>query len=563
MPALALLSARLVLVLLSDASPAGTAQHCATIWVDASAGSDADDGCAQATAVRSIGAAQAIARQHAPTTVRLKGRFELRDHGLLLTELDCGTTWSGLWDDEGEGGTAAVLTGGALLPPDAWEPIADAALLGLQLSAPLPPSAELLRLNLSRAVPGVAAAQVGHLTRHGFMLPPQSPPMQLVGTVGGKRPVRARWPKPGAPALSMSLVRNPNRTHPVFDINSTRPSKWDRSWSSLGGVWLDGILSQNWIWTFNRANRLGNGSYSLASPEVADPTTQITYCCHNRFVFSNVVEELSEIGEYYVNETESTVLLVSPANEPRPELSVSILNSPLIQFSAGASNITIRHLNLTVGRATAIDAHLAEHVKIENVDVCFFGLHGAELGANSSIISANFHDLGGHGVSMYGDGRPATLVPGNSRVVNSRFRDWAQWQRVYMPAIVLGGVANSVEHCQIVGGPHSSITLYGNDNTIAYNEISKPSQVGPYRHFPLPHSFLHNKLMSLCDTGVQRHGCDLHESRPYPAESWQRDSHQLFPRRWRRTATHTSGLRRRWVNGPDRSFQCVLPRQLW
>jgi hypothetical protein len=41
---------------------------------------------------------------------------------------------------------------------------------------------------------------------------------------------------------------------------------------------------------------LQNGSFSLAFPEVAPPTTNITYCCHNRFFFDNVFEELADVG---------------------------------------------------------------------------------------------------------------------------------------------------------------------------------------------------------------------------------------------------------------------------
>ena len=122
------------------------------------------------------------------------------------------------------------------------------------------------------------------------------------------------------------------------------------------------------------------------------------------------------------------------------------LSIPLMEFSDGASNISIRHINLTAGRATAIDARLADNVKIESIEVGHFGLHGVQLGPNSTLFGTNFHDLGGYGANMFGDGEPATLTPGNSHIINSRFQDWAQWQRVYTPAVVLGGVANSVRH---------------------------------------------------------------------------------------------------------------------
>ena len=142
---------------------------------------------------------------------------------------------------------------------------------------------------------------------------------------------RVRWPKVGAPALSMSVVRNPNKSAPVFDINSTRPQSWRKhSWTSAsqgggGGVWIDGILSQNWVWTFNRATgqpRERLGSYSLAAAEAISPTTSITYCCHNRFFFSNVYDELSEIGEYYGDEAALQVYLVAPKVlrwQPQPQ----------------------------------------------------------------------------------------------------------------------------------------------------------------------------------------------------------------------------------------------------
>jgi hypothetical protein len=46
----------------------------------------------------------------------------------------------------------------------------------------------------------------------------------------------------------MSHVHNKNKSAPIFDLNSTRPTKWAASKSSNDGVWLDGIVSDNWVW---------------------------------------------------------------------------------------------------------------------------------------------------------------------------------------------------------------------------------------------------------------------------------------------------------------------------
>ena len=153
-------------------------------------------------------------------------------------------------------------------------------------------------------------------------------------------------------------------------------------------------------------------------------------------------------------------------------VSASLLNAPLFVFADGATNISLRHLNLTTGRATAIDAHAAQgQITIDDVEIAYFGLGGIELGSNSTVSNGHLHDLGGQAVDMYGSGDPETLTPGNSAVVNCHIHDWAQWSRVYTPAIAIGGVGNRVQHCKIDGGPHMSIVLYGNDHEVRFNPI--------------------------------------------------------------------------------------------
>ena len=80
-----------------------------------------------------------------------------------------------------------------------------------------------------------------------------------------------------------------------------------------GSVWLDGLLGQNWVWTFNQIAWQQNGSLSLAYPEESDLVLfSPTYCCHNRFFFDNVFEEIALPGEYYVNTTERLVYMIPP-----------------------------------------------------------------------------------------------------------------------------------------------------------------------------------------------------------------------------------------------------------
>eukprot|EP00040_Diaphanoeca_grandis_P026996 m.152394 g.152394 ORF g.152394 m.152394 type:complete len:739 (-) comp30805_c1_seq2:189-2405(-) len=462
-----------------------------TIWVDADNGRDTNNGCTNHTPVKSIDAAQKLARQNSErmsvvgargVTVRLKGMFMLTE-SMNMTEQDAGCVWSGSW---GDGSAAATFTGGVSVPPAAWKPVAVKETLML-LSEPLPPGRTLLELDLAAVIPGITPDRIGRLTRHGFTINSNNPtPMQLIGGVDGVKFVRARWPKRNQPEVAMTTVRNPNESAPMFDINTTRPLQWQRSWSSRDGVWLDGILSQNWIWTYNQVINLQNGSFSLAFPEVAPPTTNITYCCHNRFFFDNVFEELADVGEYYINTTAMTIYLVVPSkptshkilnNQDRtpvlPNVVVSLLEVPMVVFASGSINITLQHIFFTSGRSSAINSGSGLQIVIDHVEIGNFGLGGVQLGAQSNITNAHIHDIGTTGCNLFGSGHQATLKSGNSAVINSHIHDFGQWQKVYAPAVYLGGVANQVLHCKIENGPHAGILIDGNDNVVAFTEMTQ------------------------------------------------------------------------------------------
>lgn len=256
-----------------------------------------------------------------------------------------------------------------------------------------------------------------------------------------------------------------------------------------GGVWLDGLLGQNWVWTYNRAEALSNGSLTLAYPEVDDlKLFSPTYCCHNRFFFDNVFEEISDPGEYYVNITEMVLYLIPPAGmETRsgftpppaptasaavqPALMASTLTEPIFSFDANVTNMTFDNIALTVSRGTGFAAIESTRIIIENVEISNMGLDGVVLGADSAVLNSHLHHLGGMGVQITG-GSTAMLTPGNSIVRNCEVHHFAEVNQVYTPGIALYGVGNIVEHCDIHDGPHCGMLLFGNDHLISNNVFS-------------------------------------------------------------------------------------------
>lgn len=220
-------------------------------------------------------------------------------------------------------------------------------------------------------------------------------------------------------------------------------------------------------------------------------TSSKRYCCHNRFFFDNVFEEISDPGEYYVNVTAQIVYLIPPVDsattapttataaaatstakvEALPPMMASTMATPAFAFDATATGISIDNIRVTVSRGSGFSALESQNISIANVEVSNVGLFGATLGANSSIVDSHIHHVGTTGVETSA-GSTRTLVPGNTLIRNCHIHHFAYWMQVYTPGVYLGGVSNKVEHCNIHDGPHCGMLLYGNDNVVVNNEFS-------------------------------------------------------------------------------------------
>jgi hypothetical protein len=139
---------------------------------------------------------------------------------------------------------------------------------------------------------------------------------------------------------------------------------------------------------------------SVAFPEAYPLTLSWSgYCCHNRFFFDNVFEELSAPGEYYVNVTERTVYAIPPAVDSKTTTSssasgstrttatatttvaataaatattvvvASVLVDTILSFDATAADIVVANLSITVTRGSGIDAEQASRVRLLNLEV--------------------------------------------------------------------------------------------------------------------------------------------------------------------------------------------------
>lgn len=358
-------------------------------------------------------------------------------------------------------GETAVLFGGAVLQPEWFRPVEDEALLARLIS----PAARENVLVCDLRSQGIV--DYGRLKRRGFALPTPPPPLELF--MDGKRMTLARYPNEGHLKMAEVVDAGPVRADADFQTRGGTFLCTDerlKRWSEAEEVWLNGVFSKDWAWSFNRIAGLdtATGSITLAYGEVYGILMQWS---QDFFYAENIFEELDASGEYYVDRTSGMLYLIPPDDFRQARVTVSTLAEPMVKISQ-AGHITFRGLVFDTGRENAIRGK-GNGLRIEECEFVRFGLGAVRLeGRGNRIDTCHIHQVGGTAISLNG-GDWETLTPGESEVRNSRIHDWGYWQRVYCPAVNLAGVGQVVRGNTIQSFPHTAIIIYGNDHLIEGN----------------------------------------------------------------------------------------------
>ncbi|MCX6335881.1 MAG: right-handed parallel beta-helix repeat-containing protein [Bacteroidetes bacterium] len=270
-------------------------------------------------------------------------------------------------------------------------------------------------------------------------------------------------------AIDLPLEKTGNATDSsqkgIFECTDPHTFKW----SSAKEIWLDGIFSRDWAWSFNKLLKLDtlNHTISLAYNEKYDLTNKNTF-----FFACNLLEEIDIPGEYYIDREQEKLYLYPPDNFNTSTDCIQISYNPndLIAIS-NTNNIQFKNIQFELGRGKAISISNGSNTIFSNCSFKNFGSSAISInGKNNSVQNCIIHAIGGAAITLNG-GNPDSLIPSNNRVVNCSISDWAFYNRVYAPAIALYGVGNIVSQNHIYDAPHGAITISGNNHIIEKNEI--------------------------------------------------------------------------------------------
>jgi len=417
-----------------------------------------------------------------------------------LDESDSGTTY------QAQPGEEVRITGGAPIPGNAVKPVTDPAVLERLLPEV---RGKVMEVDLKK----LGVTDFGAVGPRGFSRPYVLAPLELV--IDGEPCPLAQWPKPGTPGEPIGKIidkgpvprngQKPDRGG-TFEFKTDRPGRWTQA----KDVWITGIFSVGWADNTVQVKSfdLTNKTLTTVQPDMYGFMTGKPW---NRWTALNLLEEISQPGEFMVDSANGKLYFLPPAGKDiaKARLEVTVLKEPLVAIE-GANGVVFDGLTFENARGLGIYIERGSNNRIQNctlrnigeVAVCvgkgvapdkdyqheFSGQQASrELGSLSGhlysnttfnrdagtghgIVNCRIYNIGAGAVSL-GGGDRLKLAPAGNFVDNCEIHHFNRWDRAYRPGVWIDGVGNIIRHCLIHDCPSNAILLHGNDHLIEYNEI--------------------------------------------------------------------------------------------
>lgn len=343
-------------------------------------------------------------------------------------------------------GATVRFTGGITVK--GWQPVTDQAVL--------------------KRLPEVARSQVrvadlkaqgitdfGKLTVHGFAKGSQAAEAELFYD---DEPMRlARWPNEGFRGVEgregMERVT----------VDTDRLARWTEETDP----WVFAYWHHDWAELHEPIEGIDADAKVLIRSEKVKPQYGITKG-RARWYGYNLLSELDEPGEYYLDRTAGRLYFWPPTPDGQAVLS----QAEGIVRGQDLSHVMFDGFVVEACRATAIvlkggtDCHVVR-CTIRNVG------HRAVVasgGTKHEVYGCDVYHCGEGGISMSGGDRPK-LTPAGHNAENNHVHHYSRRARTYKTGISVSGVGNRIAHNLVHDGPHMALSAGGNDHVVEFNEI--------------------------------------------------------------------------------------------
>ena len=395
-------------------------------------------------------------------TVWLRGGDFVRTNALALSAADSGTesapvVWRAYGDER------VRLLGGRIL--NGFQPVKDPAVLSR-----LDEAARNHVLQLDLRAQGIS--NFGEMRSRGFGRATTPAHCELFFA---RRPMTlARWPNEGAweklAGFPAGSGKGDDHGGSIGDLPGgfTYTGDRPRRWKETSDLWVHGFWAWDWA---NSYERVASLDLDKRIVKTAAPHGLYGFRAGQRFCWLNVLEELDQPGEWFLDRQSGVLYFWPPAPLASGETLLSVLSEPLVKMT-DARHIIIQGLTLEATRGTGVEIMGGGGNRIVGCRLRNLGNLGLVIngGTNHGVASCDIFDTGDGGVSLTGGDRQ-TLTPGGHFVENSHFQRQARWSKCYAPCVLLSGVGLRVSHSRMHDHPHCAILFTGNDHLLEFNDI--------------------------------------------------------------------------------------------
>lgn len=361
-----------------------------------------------------------------------------------------------------EPGAEVRLTGGRRLPPAAFQPVRDEAVL-----ARLDPAARGHVMAADLRALGITELGTIPDTFQGALPGPEV-------FFNDQRLPLARWPNQGWATISRIIetgsiprVGDTSAKGGVFEVADDRVARW----RVADGVWLHGYWCFDWYAEVIRVEAIDAATrqIALAKPSVygvkqGNPSPR-------RFYALNVLEELDQPGEYVIDRTRGMLYLWPSGELANARIVMSLLRGPVVVLRE-TSHVVFRGFIVEAVQGNGFDVVGGTGNRILACDVRNCRDLGINIngGSGHRVEACDVHETGTGGIALVGGDRK-TLTPAGHQAVNNHVWAFSRHKLTYSNAVQMGGVGNRAAHNLIHDAPHQAIGIGGNDHVFEYNVV--------------------------------------------------------------------------------------------
>lgn len=393
-------------------------------------------------------------------TVWIRQGDYVRTRTFLLTAEDSGTREAPITYRARQGKRVRFLGGRAIT---GFAPVTDLAILER-----LDEAARAHVMLVDLAAQGIS--DYGTVRARGFGRAIQPAALELF--FNGAPMTLARWPNEDWARIASV----PEGQEGVFVYEGDRPKRW----SNIGDIWLHGYWTWPWADSHERVKAIDAEMRTISTEP---PHGVYGYKAGGRFYAQNVLEELDQPGEWYLDRTAGVLYFWPPEPIKGAEVLVSELEAPFITMD-NVSYVTLRGFTFECSRGAGLVMRGGAWNRVAGCTFANLGTLAVNIGSlmptergetqdggsRNGVVSCNIFNTGEGGISVTGGDR-ATLAPGSNYAVNNDIHHYSRWVRTYRPGVSVSGVRNRVAHNLIHDAPHIAVMFSGNEHVIEFNRV--------------------------------------------------------------------------------------------